>query len=100
MKSKLYTFSFRTGQISIDHDKCVKCKSYACVKADSLFGTGILRIQQKKPVLTTNSEDAKRLCNECLTCELYCHSYGNDGLRIRLDMFGLDEYRSRRIIKI
>jgi len=94
-KSKLYTFSFRTGEISIDYDKCVKCKSHACVKADSLFGTSILRIQQKKPVLSTSSEDAKRLCSECLTCELYCQSYGNDGLRIRLDDFGLNEYRKK-----
>jgi hypothetical protein len=96
MKSKLYAFSFRTGEITIDHNKCVKCKSYACVKADSLFGTNVLRIQNRRPVLTAKPEDAKRLCNECLTCELYCKSYGNGGLRIRLDMFGLDEYRARR----
>lgn len=95
MKSKLYTFPFRTGEITIDYSKCAKCKNYACIKADSLFGTNVLRIQKKKPVLTTTPDDVKRLCNECLTCELYCQSYGNGGLRIKLDMFGLNEYRSR-----
>jgi len=95
MESK-YTFRFRTGQISIDHDKCRRCDNYACIKADSLFGTSVLRIQHGVPVLATSSEDAKRLCNECLTCEVYCHSYGNKGLTIALEMFGLDEYKTRK----
>jgi hypothetical protein len=96
MNPRLYTFPFRTGEITIDYKKCAKCKNYACVKADSLFGTSVLRIQNKKPVLATNPDDAKRLCNECLTCELYCKAYGNGGLRIKIDMYGLDEYRKRR----
>ena len=99
VKTNLYSFPFRTGEITIDYKKCATCKSYACVKADSLFGTGILRIQDRRPVLTTSAEDAKRVCNECLTCELYCKSHGNGGLRIRLDMFGLDEYRARKGVR-
>ncbi|HXZ91142.1 MAG TPA: hypothetical protein VEG61_08765 [Candidatus Dormibacteraeota bacterium] len=95
MKSKLYTFSFRTGEVTIDHNKCARCENYACIKADSLFGTGLLRIQGNKPVLATNSDEAKRICSECLACEIYCQAYGNGGLRIKLDMFGLDQYRSR-----
>lgn len=95
MKTRVYKFSFRTGEVSIDHSKCAGCKNYACIKADSLFGTGLLRIEAGKPVLTTSSEDAKRLCSECLACELYCQAYGNAGLHIKLDMLGLDEYRSR-----
>jgi hypothetical protein len=95
MKPQLYTFSFRTGEVSIDHNKCAKCENFACIKADSLFGTGLLRIRGRKPVLTTNSEDAKRLCSECLACEIYCQAYGNAGLRIKLDMLGLDEYRAK-----
>jgi ferredoxin-like protein FixX len=94
MESKLYTFHFRTGEISVDHEKCVRCSNKACVKADSLFGTAVLRIQSGRPVLTTSADDAKRTCNECLTCELYCQSYGNRGLTIRLDMFGLEKYRA------
>lgn len=87
MKSDIYRFRFRTGEVLIDHNKCVQCANYACLKADSLFGTGVLRIRHGRPVLTTTLDDAKRLCNECLTCELYCQAYGNGGVRIVLDQF-------------
>ena len=86
-----YEFSFATGKITIDYEKCKKCESYACVKACSLFGRSILRIEDGKPVLT--SEDANKRCIEDLSCELYCQAYGNKGLRITLDMFGLEKYR-------
>ena len=86
-----YEFSFTTGKITIDYEKCKECKSYACVKACSLFGRSILRIEDSKPVLT--SEDANKRCIEDLGCELYCQAYGNKGLRITLDMFGLEKYR-------
>jgi len=89
MEPEFCTFGFRTGEIVIEYAKCAWCDTYACVKADSLFGTGVLRIRAGKPVLATSLEDAKRLCNECLACELYCQSYGKKGLRIRLEMFGL-----------
>lgn len=91
MRTKLYKFRFRTGEVIINHEKCKKCKTYACVKGDSLFGRNVLRIQGGKPVLTTTFEGAKRICNECLACELYCQSYGNRGLKINLDMFGLEK---------
>lgn len=87
IKPQFYTFRFRTGEVTIDHEKCRECSNYACIKADSLFGTGVLRIQRGIPVLATDSENAKRLCNECLTCELYCKSYGRKGLAIKLDTF-------------
>jgi ferredoxin len=86
MKSDDYRFRFRTGEIAIDHQKCKDCGNYACIKADSLFGTSVLRIRNRKPVLAVGLEDAKRLCNECLACELYCQTYGKQGLRIELDM--------------
>jgi hypothetical protein len=85
MKLQSYRFRFRTGEIVIDHTKCAKCKTYACVKADGLFGTGVLRIQDRRPVLTTSLDDAPRLCNECLACEIYCQWYGKKALRIKLD---------------
>jgi hypothetical protein len=85
MRTQTYAFRFRTGEIVIDHTKCAKCKTYACVKADSLFGTGVLRIQDRRPVLTTSFDDATRLCSECLACELYCQVHGNKALRIKLD---------------
>lgn len=88
-----YEFSFATGRVIIDYDKCRDCKNYACVKACSLFGRAILRIEDGRPALI--SEDASKSCIEDLTCELYCHNYGGKGLNIVLDMFGLEEYRAR-----
>ncbi len=75
----------------IDYQKCRSCQGNPCVKACSLFGRSILRIEDGKPVLT--SQDANKRCIEDLGCELCCQAYGNKGLRITLDMFGLGEYR-------
>lgn len=91
----VYEFPFRTGKVMIDNEKCQSCESYACIKACSLFGGNLLRIQDGKPVLIPSPEEAKRRCIEDLTCELYCQAYGNKGLKIVLDMFGLDEYRHK-----
>jgi NAD-dependent dihydropyrimidine dehydrogenase PreA subunit len=88
-----YEFPFATGRVSIDYEKCKDCENYACVKACSLFGRSILRIENGKPVLI--SENANRQCIEDLGCELYCQAYGKRGLEIFLDMFGLEEYRRR-----
>ena len=85
MSAESYMFRFRTGEIVIDYEKCAKCSNYACIKADTLFGTSVLRIHNKKPVLAMSEEDAQRICNECLGCELYCKFYGNKGLQIKLD---------------
>ena len=89
----IYEFPFTTGRVTIDYDKCKNCKSYACVKACSLFGRAILRVEDGRPVLT--SDDANKRCIEDLACELYCQAYGNRGLQISLDTFGLDEYRRK-----
>lgn len=90
MSSKLYAFRFRTGRVLIDHRACKDCDNYACVKADSLFGTSVMRIRDRRPVLAVSADDAQRICNECLTCEIYCQLYGNKGLRIELDSFRVD----------
>jgi len=83
---KMYEFEFRTGKVTIDHDKCKECKSYACVKACSLYGRAILRISEGKPVLSVSPEEAKRLCIECLACELQCKFKGKEGLKLGLPM--------------
>jgi NAD-dependent dihydropyrimidine dehydrogenase PreA subunit len=87
----IYESPFITGKVTIDYEKCKDCENYACVKACSLFGRAILRVEDGKPVLI--SEDANKRCIEDLTCELYCKTYGNRGLNIILDMFGLEAYR-------
>ena len=91
MKTETYSFRFRTGEITIDHGACASCETHACIKADRLFGTSVLRLQERKPVLALSLEDAMRVCNECLGCEIYCQMYGNKGLVIRLDGLGSDE---------
>jgi len=88
-----YKFSFITGEVIVDYDKCKNCETYACIKACSLFGRAILRIEDGKPILI--SEEGNKRCIEDLACELYCQAYGNKGLKITLDMFGLDEYRRK-----
>jgi len=90
---EIYEFPFATGKVIVDYTKCWECQSYACVKACSLFGRAILRIENGKPLLI--SEDANQRCIEDLACELYCQDYGNKGLNIVLDMLGLEEYRSK-----
>lgn len=91
----MYEFEFRTGKVSFDHDKCTDCTTYACVKACSLYGSGILRVQEGKPVLAAAADEAKRLCIECLACEHDCHFQGQKAIIIVLPIPGLDDLRSR-----
>ena len=44
-------FESRTGKVVIDDHKCPDCNVYACVKACSLYGTSLYRInlKTKKP---------------------------------------------------
>jgi len=88
-------FAFRTGRISINYDKCRSCESYACVSACAKYGANLFRIEDGKPVLQIAVEDAPRRCIEDLSCQIYCHSNGNKGLEMTLDMFGLNEYREK-----
>ena len=81
----------RTGRIEIDSNKCLGCRAFACVKACSLFGTNILRIEDGRPSPIPTPEEMPRRCNECLACELYCHEYGLSGLDIKLPVEGLCE---------
>jgi len=80
----MYEFEFRTGKVSIDYEKCDGCASFACVKACSLYGRNILRVQGGKPVLAVSAEEAKRLCIECLACEEECRLRGQEALMIAL----------------
>lgn len=90
----IYEFEFRTGRVSIDHSECARCTTYACVKACSLYGSGILRVQGGRPMLGIPSHEAKRLCIECLACEHDCLHKGRKAVTITLPIPGLDEYRS------
>ena len=83
-------FPFRTGKVTIDLRKCEDCRTFACVKACSLFGTSILRMAEGKPSLIPTCDEARRRCNECLACERFCKEYGAGGLEIDLPIPGLE----------
>ena len=89
----MYIFEFRTGQVSIDYAKCDGCASFACAKACNLYGSGILRIEKGRPVLTIPPEEAKRRCTECLACEAGCHLRGRQAITILLPIMGLKEFK-------
>ena len=88
-------FPFRTGKVTIDLEKCRSCQNHACVEACAKFGGNLFDIDDGLPVLISGAEESGRRCIEDLACELYCQDTGNKGLTITLDMFGLDEYRSK-----
>jgi Fe-S-cluster-containing hydrogenase component 2 len=89
----MYSFETRTGRVSIDHSRCDGCKTLACVKACSLYGAGILRVEKGKPVLSVSLDEAKRRDNECLACEMDCHFHGQRAIVISLPIEGLSELR-------
>jgi len=89
----MYAFEFRTGRVSIDSAKCAGCPTFACVKACSLYGSGILRVEGGRPALSIPLEETRRRCLECLACEVGCWLQGRQAVTISLPMAGLEEYR-------
>jgi hypothetical protein len=91
----MYEFEFKTGKITINHAQCLDCTRKPCIKACSLFGSNILRLETDKPVLAPSREETKQgACIEDLSCELYCWLDGNHGLEIQLPLPGLSECRT------
>lgn len=92
-------FESRTGRVTIDDGKCPNCNVYACVKACSLYGTSLYRInlKTKKPEFVYNKDDLKRLCTECLGCEQECFLKGLNAITILLPMPELEKFRMRNI---
>ncbi len=67
-------FDLRTGHLIINLNKCVKCTSYDCVKACSLYGRHLFRIEKNRygPIPNYDYAEFKRRCIECLACEMMC----------------------------
>jgi len=90
-----YSFQTITGEIFFDHQKCPKCKTKGCVNACK---PEILKLEDTKPVLAVNPEDAKRgRCTECLACEIFCTFQEQEAITIHLPVPGLKEYREKII---
>jgi hypothetical protein len=90
---RLY-FTSQTGKVVINISKCIapRC-GFACVKADRWYGRSCLKIENGKPTLAASPEQLKRLCNECLACEVECELHGGKAITIELPLYGIEEFR-------
>jgi len=88
-------FTFRTGKIVIDTEKCAACRTHPCINACKQFGSNLFQLSGGKFELVNSIEETGRRCIEDLACEIYCQRNGNKGLIINLDMFGLEAYRKK-----
>lgn len=88
-------FETRKSKITIDYSRCIPAKKntssptcgFACVKACRLYGRNILRIENNMPVLAVkDSEEIRRLDNECLSCEYNCQRYGTGAIQIQIPL--------------
>jgi len=95
------SFEFETGKLTIELNKCIapKC-GFACVKACRWFGRSCLKIKDGKPALVGSPEQLKRLCNECLACEVECELRGGRAIKTELPLYGLEEFRRRHAVPI
>lgn len=84
-------FDTRTGKIKIETSKCADCDTYACLKACSLYGREILKLEGGKPALRYSPEETKRRDNECLSCEEACRKDGENAITIIMPIKGLEE---------
>ncbi len=90
----MLSFESRTGTITIDLAKCTGCQAFSCIKACSLYGSGILRLGGSLPALRIPLQDSARSCAECLACEVHCHTSGRGAVTIRLPIPGLADLES------
>lgn len=86
-----YRFATLTGSLSINHERCRKCASKACLAS---CAPGILKLEDGCPVLAVTPDEARRgKCTECLACEIQCRFHERAAIFIQLPIPGLEEYR-------
>ncbi|MEM4298475.1 MAG: hypothetical protein QW815_08930 [Nitrososphaerota archaeon] len=85
----------RTIKVVIDDSKCPHCKTFACIKACSLYDRGILKVKGGKPAILMDEEEVKRTGTECLACEFACKMHGLGAIKIEVPIPGLEEYRAK-----
>lgn len=92
----MYEFEFRTGKVIIDDEKCLQCKTHACISACKTYGRSILEIRDGRCRLV--SEDFNERCIEDLGCEYECWFRGKGAIRIELPIANLAEYRRKHFV--
>jgi succinyl-CoA synthetase beta subunit len=87
---KPYRFETFTGSLTIDHDKCARCRDQVCVPSCPME---ILSLNEEKlPILNISEEEARKgKCTECLACEIACWDQAENAIRIHLPIPGLDD---------
>ena len=85
----------RTIKVVIDDSKCLKCPSFACIRACSMYDRGVLKVKGGKPAVLISEEELKRTGTECLACEYACKKDGLNAIKIEIPIPGLDEYKAK-----
>lgn len=80
----VYSFKTLTGEIKIDHDKCLSCSNKPCIE---VCLPQILKEEKGKIVLAQDESSVQKgKCIECLACELECLDRGNGAITICLPL--------------
>jgi NAD-dependent dihydropyrimidine dehydrogenase PreA subunit len=80
----MVTIETLTGKIVIDDLRCKSCPQAPCVGA---CPNGVLQCTASGVGPAHPAEEIKRrLCVECLACEIICHLRGEEGLSIDLPL--------------
>lgn len=94
--SRILSFETDTGKVIIDLSKCIApACGFECIKADRWYGRGCLKIENGKVSLAGDPDQLKRLCNECLACEVECELHGGRAIKVDLPLYGLEEFRRK-----
>ena len=83
------------GTISLETTGCPACTSKACVKvcAEQSPGPVLVLGDDGRPRLKPTLAEVKRgVCTECLGCLLECEIRGNNVVRFRVPLAGLEAY--------
>lgn len=92
MKSRALDFEIMTGRIIIDLEKCIGCKTKACVEACT---AKIFKTEGQEVTLNMTRETIKKGgCTETIACELECQLRGNGALKIVFPMPELERHVS------
>jgi NAD-dependent dihydropyrimidine dehydrogenase PreA subunit len=80
---------FSGGSVTFDHDRCLSCKSKACIDVCRVLGNGnILRLDEAglPQLRVTPAQVEKGACVEDMGCLLACQLDGKGAIRFNLPM--------------